>query len=183
MFWTIFFGLSFFVIRQGVISLLISKIISLLKMEAEVEIEYDYAPWETRDKILIIKELKTICEGILNDYQEFEKLSHECRKWKSWIPPLRQQIIDLSAKDVEPFDDDAQKALYDLSHQSKELQKVNDNLVNAMKKCKEQREKIDSKYQWTFGKIFDKLLHYEYLHYSPNHASYFLQIFGDSQPS
>ena len=32
------------------------------------------------------------------------------------VEPKKKEIIQLSAKNFEPFDEDAQKALYDLHH-------------------------------------------------------------------
>ena len=77
-----------------------------------------YTPASTIEKISMIKELKKICDDILNEYQEFTKLSQECWEISSLIPAKKQEILDLSAKNVEPFDDDAQKALYDLQHKN-----------------------------------------------------------------
>ena len=144
--------------------------------------DFSYSSFETQEKIQIIKDLKTICEGVLNDYQEFTKLSQECWEISSLIPAKKQEILDLSAKNVEPFDDDAQKALYDLQHKNQELTKLREDVEKAMKKCKEQRQKIDRTYQWPLGKIINQFNNYETLKYSQSLKTYCLPIFGDWEP-
>ncbi|KAK8895867.1 hypothetical protein M9Y10_013753 [Tritrichomonas musculus] len=139
-----------------------------------------YTPASTIEKISMIKELKKICDDILNEYQEFRNLSQECWEISSLIPAKKQEILDLSAKNVEPFHDDEQKALYELQHKNQELTKLREDVEKAMKKCKEQRQKIDRTYQWPLGKIINKFRSYDYLKYSQILQTYYLPIFGDS---
>lgn len=144
--------------------------------------DFSYTPASTIEKISMIKELKKICDDILNEYQEFRNLSQECWEISSLIPAKKQEILDLSAKNVEPFHDDEQKALYELQHKNQELTKLRDDVEKAMKKCKEQRQKIDRTYQWPLGKIISKLHSYDYLKYSQILQTYYLPIFGDWDP-
>ena len=103
---------------------------------------YSYPPESTIEKIKTIKELKTICEGILTDYQEFEKLSQECCEISSLIPTKKQEILDLSAKNVEPCHDDEQKALYKLSRKNRELTKLQEDVIQAIKNARNKDKKL-----------------------------------------
>ena len=138
---------------------------------------YSYPPESTIEKIKTIKELKTICEGILTDYQEFEKLSQECCEISSLIPTKKQEILDLSAKNVEPCHDDEQKALYELSRKNRELTKLQEDVAQANKKCKEQRQKIDSKYPCALKKKIDQMISYRYS--SRDYVDAYFVFFGD----
>ena len=139
-----------------------------------------YTPASTIEKISMIKELKKICDDILNEYQEFRNLSQECWEISSLIPAKKQEILDLSAKNAEPFHDDEQKALYELQHKNQELTKLRDDVEKAMKKCKEQRQKIDSKYPCQLKKKIDQMISYRYS--SRYYVDAYFVFFGDWEP-
>ena len=135
--------------------------------------DYHWPPFETHDKIKIISKLHETCENILKEFNEFNQLSDEYKKISSQIISKKQEILDLSSYNFESFDDNAQKALFDLQHKNQELNHLNDDLQKSNKKCYDKRHKIDC-FQWDLGREINDLQ--RYLRYSASDGLHFLII-------
>ena len=139
------------------------------------DFDYHWPPCETNDKIKIIRKLHETCENILKEVNDFNQLSDEYRKISGQICSKKQEILDFSSQIFGPYDDNAQKALFDLQHKNQELNHLNEDLQKSNKKCYEKRHKIDC-FKWELGREIHDLYHYLRYH----DGFHILPIFNDN---